>query len=135
MAPPEDPGAIREGLSRNTEYGSKARDYGSSGAQRIDYRPGWRDGDFEVLNDYLVPDDVDSVYRKWAAFYNSSGLLRQWVSIWSALIIVEGKRSQKCQWKMSLPRLSFLSCFSGMLHCWRRQVYSGIRELPRLRGK
>ena len=68
MAPPEDPGAIREGLSRNIEYGSEDRDYGSSGAQRIDYRPGWHDGDFEVLDDYFAPDDVDSVYREVGRF-------------------------------------------------------------------
>ena len=53
----------------------------------------------------FVPDDVDS------AFCNLRGLLKQWVSIWYALIFVEGKRSQKSKWGVLFPRLSFLSYF------------------------
>ena len=53
MTPPHEPGAITEGPSSNIENGSRARNYGSSGAQRRDYGPGWRDEDFKVVNDHL----------------------------------------------------------------------------------
>ena len=55
MVPPEDPGAIREGLSSHIEDGSRARDYGSRSVQRLDHEHGWRDGDFEVLNEISAP--------------------------------------------------------------------------------
>ena len=71
---PEDPGAIREGLSRNTEYGSKAHDYGSS--DKITDP----DGATEILkcSTIISPPMMSTPFiEKRAAFYNSSGLLKQ----------------------------------------------------------